>query len=101
MRVKWIGKTINLNNEEKRSPKKVFYCNWNNYDITVSLEEWIKRNYKRNEYTAYCHAPDGGALVCGAAYPSIHEAVQGCFDNIDYPLVKISECDDDQDENDI
>ena len=98
MRVKWNNQTLNLNNELSK-PTKDFYCNWNNYSIQITFDEWIKRHYKRNEYSAWCYDPKGGACVAGGGYSSIQEALQECFDNIWLPLVNINDPDEeDKDE---
>lgn len=96
MKIKWNGQTITV--LPSKSSKKYFETTWNDYIIIVELDEWLKRNRKETQYDAWCYAPDGGLIVNAASYNTIREAVQGCFDNIGFPLQKIGEDSDDDEE---
>lgn len=88
MKVKWNGEIINVENESD-IPKKHFFAYWNDYTIEVSFDEEIKRLVGKKQYIADCYDPNGGLLVNWACFPTMKEAVQCCFDNIEYPLINI------------
>ena len=85
IRIKWNGKAIDV--QSNVHSKTSFETVWNDYTIVVKLDEWLRRNFKKTCYDAWCYTPSGDAIVNGASYPSIRAAVQDCFDNIGYPLM--------------
>jgi hypothetical protein len=82
MRIKYNNQTINIQNQSD-NPKKEFFCVWNGYTIQVGLDEYMKKHYKKTSYDAWCCVPSGGYIVNGASSPTMREAVQECFDNMD------------------
>lgn len=95
MRVKWNGQTFDIKNEIENSTKD-FFCTWNHYTIQITYDKWMKKHFEITGYDAWCYDPKGGACVDGAAYPTISKALQGCFDNIYYPLVSINDPDEEE-----
>ena len=91
MRVKWNGKTINVVLEKTTiSYKPLEYrwsLNWNDYVIEIVKDKW----YRSKPFTPTLWNPNGGIDVDGGLYKTLTQAVQVCFDNINYPLMSVND----------
>lgn len=97
MKVKWNGGTIDIPNQSTK--KNEFYCNWNYYTILITKEKLrsFTKDYGYGWYIQLTN-PTGGYDYDGYFKNSndtykgtISQALQDCFNNIDYPLMSVSD----------
>lgn len=88
MRVKFRGKTLNINNELNNSNE--FYSDWNYYTIEILKND---RNnyrdnyrYKEHKYYVVVSSPLGHCIVDGCEAATKSKCLQEAFDNIDIDL---------------
>lgn len=74
MKIKFRGKIININNEEKVNPKKYFNCIWNGYSINIVKNSSV--------YEACVDSPVNGRIVNYATQDTMGKMLQECFNNI-------------------
>ena len=80
MKIKFRGKTLDVQNEDIKNPRKCFYTTWNYFEINVS---------KCGEYyESIVTSPLGDLLVRHSSYKTMKEAVQDAFDNIELDIIE-------------
>lgn len=89
MRVKFRGKTLNI--EDKSKKRNEFYSNWNNYDIEIFQNEYPKigdhgEYWKAHRFYVVVSCPIGSTIVDGSEAPTQAKCLQIAFDNIDFDL---------------
>ena len=75
MKIKFRGKTLDIQNENIESPRKRFYTTWNYFEVDVS-------KYDNKYYESIVTSPLGEMLVARTLYKTMKEAVQDAFNNI-------------------
>ena len=80
MKIKFRGKTLDIQNEDIESPRKRFYTTWNYFEINIS-------KYGKY-YESIVTSPLGDLLVEDASYKTMKEAVQDAFDNIELDIIE-------------
>lgn len=98
MKVKYNKQAIDVPNKSK-TPNKEFYADWNDYTITINKEKKLLSDNKQRWYIQLT-TPRGGYDYDGYFNGTMREALQDCFDNIDYPPMDIEDDDEDNDEDD-
>ena len=81
MKIKFRGKTLDIQNEDIESPRKHFYTTWNYFEVDVS-------KYNNKYYESIVTSPLGDLLVGYALYKTMKEAVQDAFDNIELDITE-------------
>ena len=80
MKIKFRGKTLDIQNENIESPRKCFYTTWNYFEINVSK--------CGKYYESIVTSPLDDLLVEYASYKTMKEAVQDAFDNIELDIIE-------------
>ena len=80
MKIKFRGKTLDIQNENIESPRKRFYTTWNYFEINVSK--------CGKYYESIVTSPLGDLLVRHSSYKTMKEAVQDAFDNIELDIIE-------------
>ena len=78
MKIKFKGKTLNIQNKDSGSLIKNFYTNWNYFSI------YVAKNNK--SYGSTVTSPLGDMLVDCDSYKTMTEAVQDAFKNIELDI---------------
>lgn len=107
MKIKWNGETIEVENQI--DSKNMFFCVWNDYTIEITREKvGLWGTPKTNAWYVQLNTPNGGydydgyfRLSNGQLGGTLRQALQDCFNNIDYPLIKIGDVGDDESEDNI
>ena len=103
MRVKYGGRTIDVENQSDH-PRREFYADWNGYAISIQKEKvqsgyawYVQLTTPRGgyDYDGYCRQPEGNL---GG---TMGEALQDCFDNIDFPPINVNEDEEDDEDSEI
>ena len=81
MKIKFRGKTLDIQNENIESPRKCFYITWNYFEVDVS-------KYDNKCYESIVTSPLGEMLVARTLYKTMKEAVQDAFNNIELDIVE-------------
>ena len=82
MKIKFRGKTLDIQNENIENPKKCFCATWNYFEVDVS-------KYNNKYYESIVTSPLGDLLVEDASYKTMKEAVQDAFNNIELDIIEI------------
>ena len=80
MKIKFRGKTLDIQNENIESPRKRFYTTWNYFEINI----FECGKY----YESIVTSPLGELLVEDASYKTMKEAVQDAFNNIEFDIIE-------------
>ena len=80
MKIKFRGKTLDVQNEDIKNPRKCFYTTWNYFEINVSK--------CGKYYESIVTSPLGDLLVRHSSYKTMKEAVQDAFDNIELDIIE-------------
>ena len=80
MKIKFRGKTLDVQNEDIKNPRKCFYTTWNYFEINVSK--------CGKYYESIVTSPLGDLLVEDASYKTMKEAVQDAFNNIELDITE-------------
>ena len=80
MKIKFRGKTLDIQNENIESPRKRFYTTWNYFEINVSK--------CGKYYESIVTSPLDDLLVEYASYKTMKEAVQDAFNNIEFDITE-------------
>ena len=80
MKIKFRGKTLDIQNENIESPRKRFYTTWNYFEINISKCS--------KYYESIVTSPLGDLLVEDASYKTMKEAVQDAFNNIELDITE-------------
>lgn len=80
MKIKFRGKTLDIQNENIESPRKRFYTTWNYFEVDVSK--------CGKYYESIVTSPLGELLVEDASYKTMKEAVQDAFSNIEFDIIE-------------
>ena len=80
MKIKFRGKTLDIQNENIESPRKRFYTTWNYFEINISK--------CGKYYESIVTSPLGDLLVIHSSYKTMKEAVQDAFDNIELDIIE-------------
>ena len=80
MKIKFRGKTLDIQNENIESPRKCFYTTWNYFEINISK--------CGKYYESIVTSPLGDLLVRHSSYKTMKEAVQDAFDNIELDIIE-------------
>ena len=80
MKIKFRGKTLDVQNEDIKNPRKCFYITWNYFEINVSK--------CGKYYESIVTSPLGDLLVRHSSYKTMKEAVQDAFDNIELDIIE-------------
>ena len=80
MKIKFRGKTLDIQNENTENPKKCFYATWNYFEINIS-------KYGKY-YESIVTSPLGDLLVRHSSYKTMKEAVQDAFNNIELDIIE-------------
>ena len=80
MKIKFRGKTLDIQNENIESPRKRFYTTWNYFEINISK--------CGKYYESIVTSPLGDLLVRHSSYKTMKEAVQDAFDNIELDIIE-------------
>lgn len=80
MKIKFRGKTLDVQNEDIKNPKKCFCATWNYFEINISK--------CGKYYESIVTSPFGAMLVGYALYKTMKEAVQDAFDNIELDITE-------------
>lgn len=102
MKIKWNNQTIDV--ELEKPYKNTYFCTWNDYTIEIIKEKLTYKGEKINAWYIQLTTPNGGydydgyfKLPNGQYGGTLRQALQDCFNNIDYPLIKIGDACDDED----
>ena len=80
MKIKFRGKTLDIQNEDTKNSKKYFCATWNYFEINISK--------CGKYYESIVTSPLGDLLVEDASYKTMKEAVQDAFDNIELDIIE-------------
>lgn len=80
MKIKFRGKTLDIQNKATATPSRHFECIWNGYTIEATKEIENKLWW----VGVYC--PMGGAVVDGSGESTLAQTIQYAFDNISYDI---------------
>ena len=80
MKIKFRGKTLDVQNEDIKNPRKCFYTTWNYFEINVSK--------CGKYYESIVTSPLGDLLVRHSSYKTMKEAVQDAFNNIELDIIE-------------
>ena len=80
MKIKFRDKTLDVQNEDIKNPKKCFCATWNYFEINISK--------CGKYYESIVTSPLGDLLVGYALYKTMKEAVQDAFDNIEFDIIE-------------
>ena len=80
MKIKFRGKTLDIQNEDIKNPKKCFCATWNYFEINISK--------CGKYYESIVTSPLGELLVEDASYKTMKEAVQDAFNNIEFDIIE-------------
>ncbi len=78
MKIKFKGRTLNIQNKDTDNTRKNFYITWNYFNIYVS------KNNK--SYESLVISPLGETLVDHVSYKTMTKAVQDAFNNIELDI---------------
>jgi hypothetical protein len=103
LRVKYGGRIIDVENQSEH-PRREFYADWNHYTISIQKEKvhnghawYVQLTTPQGgyDYDGYYRQPEGNL---GG---TMSEALQDCFDNIDFPPMSINEDEGEQEEKQV
>lgn len=81
MKIKFKGKTLNIENEETENSKKHFHVLWNYFEIDITKESSAC-------YKSLVTSPLGESLVYYASYKTMKEAIRDAFNNIELDIIE-------------
>ena len=80
MKIKFRGKTLDVQNEDIKNPKNRFCATWNYFEINISK--------CGKYYESIVTSPLGDLLVEDASCKTMKEAVQDAFNNIELDITE-------------
>lgn len=80
MKIKFRGKTLDIQNKSNEAPSRNFDCIWNGYIIEANKEP------KEKVWWIGVYCPMGSTVVDGDAQTTLLQSIQYAFDNISYDI---------------